>query len=146
MMKKNEEEQPHLPEQKTLVAPAELKEEVEEEELTNNEIERKRCYQNLLTELALEIRIEITWMIVNGYQNEPTNSSNTEKELEFEDSSDDGYKDTGYSYYNPHLGSNHCWWNTNEDKELFSEFTANLESSKWLPEFDDYINWNYNNL
>ncbi|CAG8450035.1 21702_t:CDS:2 [Dentiscutata erythropus] len=139
----------------------------QEEELTNNEIERERCYQNLLTELALEIRIEITWSIVNGYQNEPPNSNNTKSELqltnldeaylvdipqwgetpeglEFEGSSDNRYKDTGYGYYNLHLDSNNCWWNTNKDKKLFPEFTANLESSEWLSEFDDNINWDYN--
>ncbi|CAG8563321.1 14509_t:CDS:2, partial [Dentiscutata erythropus] len=131
------------------------------EELTNNEIERERCYHNLLTKLALEIRIEIAWLIVNGYQNEPTNSNNTESELQstdldkaylvdipqwgettkrlkFEDSSDDGYENTGYGYYNLHLDSNHY-------EEPFPEFTTNLEGSEWLPEFDDYINWDYNN-
>ncbi|CAG8742627.1 20546_t:CDS:2 [Dentiscutata erythropus] len=107
-----------------------------EEELTNNEIERKRCYQNLLTELTLEIRIEITWSIINGYQNKPTNSNNIESELpptnldeaylvdipqwgelteglEFQDSSDEEYEDTGY------------------------------EDSDWPQEFDDYIDWEY---
>ncbi|CAG8744789.1 4776_t:CDS:2, partial [Dentiscutata erythropus] len=124
------------------------------EELTTQEVEYKRYIQSLLTELALELGIDIIWLIRNGYNHEYTNNQSvnnpqsmnlgetylinipqweeTTKELEFEARSDDEYKYMGYGYYNSQLGSNHCWWNTNEDEEIFSEFTANLENPEWF--------------
>ncbi|CAG8453330.1 24363_t:CDS:2 [Dentiscutata erythropus] len=70
----------------------------------------------------------------------------TNEELEFEDSSNKEYEDTGYNYYNLQLGSNYYWWNTNEDEEAYPKFTANLEDPEWSQELDKYINWDYNNF
>ncbi|CAG8538706.1 412_t:CDS:2 [Dentiscutata erythropus] len=139
-MQKNEKEQPHLPKQETLVAPAAEFKEVEEdndtmeweddgeieyksesqdyEEIINSKIERERYYQGLLIELAAEARIEINY-----------NNNNAENEAQYMnldkaylDSSNKEYKDTGYGYYQSHLGHDQCWWNTNIDEEIFTEF------------------------
>ncbi|CAG8598597.1 9402_t:CDS:1, partial [Dentiscutata erythropus] len=43
--------------------------------------------------------------------------------LEFEGSSDEEYEDTGYGCYQSHLGHDHCWWNTNEDMDFYTNFS-----------------------
>ncbi|CAG8727765.1 20812_t:CDS:1 [Dentiscutata erythropus] len=122
--------------------------------------ERERYLQDLLTELAIEAELEITWSTVNRYQNEYIQNTGPEDEvqpmeldevylinipqwgelttgLEFEETNE--YHENVVAYFGLDPS-----WHEADYSDFFPGIPGlNFDSEYWSQPMDTYIDWEY---